>query len=196
VQQRWRLAVEYARFGDHEAAAREVVEAERYVRDIGNDQMAIMIGYARAEVVLRAGNVTDAREFSTRFKEMGAGSTLFGSFVTEWSAVLDARVALAEGDPAEAEAHVVVAIGTTSERGDIPDLATVTELLALVRHARGRDDSAARLLALAQQIRGRLDLGDPDVRRLVAEIGEPARLGLTKAEALRQIREEAGISTG
>jgi predicted ATPase/DNA-binding SARP family transcriptional activator len=193
VQQRWRLAVEYARLGDHESAAREVVEAENYIRDIGNDQMSIVVGYARAEVALRAGNVAEARALSARINETAAGSATLEPFVTEWSAVLDARIELAEGNPAEAEARVVVAIGTTSERGDIPDLATATELLAHIRHVRGRDDSAARLLALAQRLRGRLDLGDPDVRRLVAELGEPARLDLSKAEMLRQVHEEAGI---
>ncbi|NKE61201.1 AfsR/SARP family transcriptional regulator [Lentzea sp. PSKA42] len=193
VQQRWRLAVEYARLGDHAAAEREVVEAEKYVRDIGNDQMSIMIGYAKAEVVLRAGRVAEARELSTQFKQAAMASVVLGSFVTEWSALLDGRIAMAEGKLDEAEARVAVAIGTTSDRGDMPDLSTVTEILAQVRHAQGRDAAATRLLALAQAFRGRLDLGDPDVRRLVAELGEPAPLSITKAEALRQVREEAGI---
>ncbi|GAA3625251.1 BTAD domain-containing putative transcriptional regulator [Lentzea roselyniae] len=195
VQQQWRLAVEYARAGDHESAAREVAEAEQYVRDVGNDQMSLMVGYAKAEVRLRAGHAAEARELSTRFKESATISAVFGSYVAEWSAILDARIALEEGDLAEAEARAAVAIGMTSDRGDMPDLATVTELLAHIRHRQGRD-SAARLLALAQVIRGRLDLGDPDVRRLVAELGEPGQLTIGKAEALRELREEAGISTG
>ncbi|WP_232836807.1 BTAD domain-containing putative transcriptional regulator [Lentzea terrae] len=191
VQQRWRLAVEYARLGDHETAAREVAEAEKYVQDIGNDQMSIMIGYAKAEVVLRAGRTAEARELSARFKEQATRSVLLGSFVTEWSALLDGRIAVADGAPDEAEACAAVAIGSTSERGDMPDLATAAELLALVRHAQGRDDTAYRLLGLAQVIRGRIDLGDPDLRRLVSLVGEPERPSLTKAEALREIRAEA-----
>lgn len=193
VQQRWRLAVEYARAGDHESAKREVFEAEQYVRDIANDQMSIMVGYAKAEVTLRAGHPAEARELSARFKESVTSSSLLGSFVTEWSAVLDARIAIAEGDPAEAEARAAVAIGTMSDRGDMPDLAAAAELLAHIRHVQGRDDAAARLLALARRIRGRLDLGDPDVRRLVSEIGEPEPLTITKAEALHQVRAEAGL---
>ncbi|MEU0878581.1 BTAD domain-containing putative transcriptional regulator [Lentzea sp. NPDC005914] len=194
VQQRWRLAVEYARAGDHESAAREVAEAEKYVQGIGNDQMTIMIGYARAEVALRAGRVAEAREFSTRFRRLATDSVVLNGFVTEWSAMLEGRIALASGKPAEAEAHIAVAVRTTSDRSDMPDVASVTELLALVRHAQGRDDRAARLLALAQVIRGRLDLGEPDLRRLVASLGAPQRLGLTKAEALQEIRAEAGVS--
>jgi predicted ATPase/DNA-binding SARP family transcriptional activator len=194
VQQRWRLAVEYARLGDHAAAEREVIEAERYVQAIGNDQMSIMIDYAKAEVLLRAGRVAEARELSARFKRRATTSAVLGSFVTEWSAVLESRIAVAEGNPAEAEARIAVAVGTTSDRSDMPDLATVVELLAHVRFTEGRRDSAARLLALAQLVRGRLDLGDPDVRMLVAELGEPEPSQLTKAEALRKIREEAGIS--
>ncbi|WP_434444795.1 BTAD domain-containing putative transcriptional regulator [Lentzea sp. E54] len=194
VQQRWRLAVEYARLGDHAAAERQVAEAEQYVREIGNDHMSIMIGYAKAEVLLRAGETAQARELSDWFKESATTSTLFGSFVTEWSAMLDARIAVADGNLDEAEACVAVAIGATSDRGDMPDLSTVTELLAHVRHRQGRAGAATRLLALAQVIRGRLDMGDPDVRRMVAELGEPEPLSITKAEALHQVREEAGIA--
>ncbi|MEV6236099.1 BTAD domain-containing putative transcriptional regulator [Lentzea sp. NPDC051838] len=194
VQQRWRLAVEYARMGDHESAAREVAEAEKFVQSIGNDQMAIMVGYARAEVVLRSGQAAEARAFSARFKELATESTMLSAFVTEWGAMLDGRIAIVEGRPSDAEPHIAVAIKTTAERGDMPDVAAVTELLALVRHAQGRDDAAFRLLGLAQLIRGRLDLGDPDVRRLVAAIGTPERLELTKAEALQAIHAEAGVS--
>lgn len=194
VQQRWRLAVEYARLGDHAAAERETIEAERYVQAIGNDQMSIMIDYAKAEVLLRAGRLAEARELGDRFKRRATTSAVLHSFVTEWSAMLESRLAVAEGNPAEAEARIAIAVGTTSDRSDMPDLATVTELLAQVRFAEGRRDSAARLLALAKRIRGRLDLGDPDVRMLVAELGEPEPVQLTKAETVREIRAEAGIS--
>lgn len=196
VQQRWRLAVEYARMGDHAAALREVAEAEQYVRDIGNDQLSIMIGYAKAEVLLRTGDSARARELSEDFKQRATTSAVFGSFVTEWSAVLDARIAIAEGRPDEAEARVATAVSTTSDRGDIPDLSTVVELFAQVRYAQGRRREASRMLALAQVIRGRLDLGDPEVRQMVAEFGEPERLEITREEALREVREEAGISAG
>jgi hypothetical protein len=196
VHQRWRLAVEYARLGDHETAAREVAEAEKYVNDIGNDQLSVMIGYAKAEVWLRSGRLAEARAQSTRLKRSAGSSAVLAPFVREWSANLDGRLAVAEGRPDEAEACVAIAIETTSDRGDMPDLASVTELLAIVRHRQGRDEVAARVLALAQRIRGRLDLGDPDVRRLVAEIGEPEPLALTKAEALREIRAEAGVGSG
>jgi predicted ATPase/DNA-binding SARP family transcriptional activator len=195
VQQRWRLAVEYARFGDHESAAREVAEAEKYVNGIGNDQLSIMIGYAKAEIWLRSGRLAEARAQSVRLKQSAGTSTMLTPFVREWSANLDGRIAVAEGRPDEAEAGVAIAIETTSDRGDMPDLASVTELLAIVRHQQGRDEVAARMLALARRIRGRLDLGDPDVRRLVAEIGEPEPLSLTKAEAVREIRAEAGIGS-
>ncbi len=194
VQQRWRLAVEYARFGDHESAAREVAEAETYVKAIGNDQMAIMTGYARAEVVLRAGRIDEARELSARLKELGTDSVMLTGFITEWSAMLDGRIAIAEGRPADAEPRIALAVRATSDRGDMPDVAAVAELLALVRHAQGRDDAASRLLALAQAIRGRLDLGDPDVRRLAETLGTPERLVLAKAEALQAVRAEAGVS--
>ncbi|MET9232058.1 BTAD domain-containing putative transcriptional regulator [Lentzea sp. NPDC003310] len=193
VQQRWRLAVEYARLGDNEAAAREVAEAEQVVHDAGNDQLNLMIGYAKAEVMLRSDRTPEARELSARFREAATTAAALTPFVTEWSAILDARIALAEGRPDEAEAHVVVAVTTTSDRNDMPDLAAVTELLARVRHVQGRPEAAARLLGLAHVIRGRLDLGDPGVRHLVAELGEPAPPDITKAEARQRVRDEAGL---
>ncbi|MCG8926995.1 BTAD domain-containing putative transcriptional regulator [Lentzea sp. CC55] len=196
VQQRWRLAVEYARMGDHAAAEREITGAEEFVRTVGNEQLSIMLDYAKAEIRLRAGRVEEARALSTAFRQRVATPTALGSFIAEWVAMLDARIALADGRFDEAAGFAAVAVGTTSERADMPDLATVTELLALVRHSQGRAGAAARLLALAQVVRGSLDMGDPDVRRLVAELGEPERLAITKAEALRRIREEAGFSTG
>ncbi|WP_394618461.1 BTAD domain-containing putative transcriptional regulator [Lentzea sp. JNUCC 0626] len=196
VQQRWRLAVEYARLGDTEAAVREVEQAEKFVRDAGYDQLNLMIGYAKAEVMLRSGHIEEARLLSTRFKDAASVAAFLGPFVTEWSAILDARIALAEGNPDEALACAMIAVGTTSDRGDMPDLSGVTELLARVRLAQGRTDAAVRLLGLAQLIRGRLDLGDPDVRRMVAELGTPEPLTISKAEAMRQVRAEAGLSTG
>ncbi|MET9631635.1 hypothetical protein ABZX92_29645, partial [Lentzea sp. NPDC006480] len=154
--------------------------------------LAVMTGYARAEVVLRAGRVAEASELSAGFKKMATLSPMLNGFVTEWGAMLDGRIAIAEGRPDDAEPCVAVAVRTTSERGDMPDLAGVTELLALVRHAQGRDEVALRLLGLAQMIRGRIDLGDPDIRRLAEILGMPERLGITKAEALQEIRAEAG----
>ncbi|MCX2949090.1 BTAD domain-containing putative transcriptional regulator [Lentzea sp. NEAU-D7] len=196
VQQRWRLAVEYARMGDHAAAAREVAAAEQFVGDVGNDQLSAMLDYAKAEVMLRAGRVDEARALSDSFKQRTTTPSVLGTFVAEWIAMLDARIAIADGRFDDAEASAGVAVETTSARGDMPDLSTVAELLAQVRHRQGRDDAARRLMALAQLIRGRLDMGDPDVRHLVAELGEPAPLTITKAEALRRVREEAGLSTG
>ncbi|HUQ57686.1 BTAD domain-containing putative transcriptional regulator [Lentzea sp.] len=193
VQQRWRLAVEYSRMGDHAAAEREIAGAEQFVRDVGNDQLSTMLEYAKAEVVLRAGRVEEARALSTSFKQRATSSSTLGSFVAEWASTLDARIALAGGGFDHAAALVALAIRTTSDRGDMPDLSGVTELLAFIREAQGRDDATVRLLALAQIIRGRLDMGDPDVRRLVARFGEPEPLPITKAEAVRQVREEAGI---
>ncbi|SDG65118.1 Predicted ATPase [Lentzea fradiae] len=193
VQQRWRLAVEYARMGDHEAAEREIAGAEDFARSGGNDQLSALLDYAKAEVLLRAGKVEQARALSEAFRRRATMSSLLSSFAEEWAATLDARVALVGGRFGDAAAFTATAITTTSDRADMPDLAGVTELLAVVRDAEGRPDAARRLLALAQVIRGRLDLGDPDVRRLVDTHGEPEPLTITKTEALREVRAEAGV---
>ncbi|WP_235921253.1 BTAD domain-containing putative transcriptional regulator [Lentzea tibetensis] len=193
IQHQWRLAVEHARLGDHAAAARVVDEAERFVREIGNDELAAMVLYAKAEVRLSSGAPADAHELSVRFKQAASTLSLPSEFAAEWAATLDARIALAEGRYTDAEEAVAVVITTTSARGDIPDLAATTELLAQIRHAQQENDVAARLLALARLVRGRLDLGDPAVRQLVAELGDPKPVDLAKKQAVEEIRRVAGV---
>ncbi|MGZ3144936.1 ATP-binding protein [Lentzea chajnantorensis] len=192
VQQHWRLAVEYARLGDLGAAQRQLAEAERFVQETGNEQMSAMILYAKAEIRLRCGAVTEARELAESFRVRGTAAAL-GAFGEEWSAMLEARIALAEHRFADAEQGVAVAVETTSARSDMPDLAAVTEILAQVRHGQGAGDVALRLLALVKLLRGGLDLGDPGVRGLIAELGEPDAAQVPKDDALREIRKEAGL---
>ncbi len=193
VQQHWRLAVEYARLGDIPAAQRQLAEAERFEEATGNDQMAAMIRYAKAEIQLRAGEVAQAKELAESFHRMGTPA-LLGTFGAEWSALLETRIALAEGRYADAGRCVATAVRTTSARSDVPDLAAATELLAQVRHGEGADDTALRLLGLVKLLRGGLDLGDPGVRGLIAEIGEPDAAAVPRDEAVREILQEAGVT--
>ncbi|WP_053735274.1 BTAD domain-containing putative transcriptional regulator [Nocardia sp. NRRL S-836] len=192
VQQHWRIAVEYARMGDLAAAQEQLAEAERFVRETGNDQMTALIWYAKAEIRLRSGAVAEARELADSFRAVG-DSELLGTFAAEWSALLEARICLVEGRHAEAERAVAVAVELTSARNDMPDLAAAVEILARVRHDQGADDVAWRLLGLAKLVRGGLDLGDPGVRDLVAALGDPDAATVPKDEAMREIRREAGV---
>jgi hypothetical protein len=50
------------------------------------------------------------------------------------------------------------------------DLAGVVELLARIRYAQRRPRDAVTLLGTAELIRGRLDLGDQQIRDLVATL--------------------------
>jgi hypothetical protein len=98
----------------------------------------------------------------------------------------------------------MVALRATSARRDMPDLAQIAELLASVRGQRGDEETAATLLGMSQVVRGTFDAGNPEVRRLVADLkaglGEQryAELyrvgsGKSKKDALDWLYRMAGV---
>jgi predicted ATPase/DNA-binding SARP family transcriptional activator len=190
IQQRWRLATEYARAGDLETAMREMREAERYAIDSGNDQLSVMVLVGLADLLSRAGRIDEAREVAIRFRAMMAKVPLPGIFGEEFGGLIDAAVALAAGEYETAERGIAVAVKSTVERGDMPDLGRAVEVLALIRYRQERYEIAARLLGASKVIRGRIDLGEPDIVRLVEDQRE--RFGADRFEAL--LVHDAGLS--
>ncbi|MGW4520581.1 ATP-binding protein [Amycolatopsis sp. NPDC004378] len=196
VQHWWRLAVERARLGDIEGAWRDQEAAERYGREIGNPQQKAILAFGRIELCLRSGRLAEARAALDRLKELTWEAAFPEGMGEEWVSAFEGRVALAENRPDAAEAHVVKAIRATRDRGDMPDLAGAVELLALVRDRQGRFEESARLLGTSALIRGRFDLGNPDVRELIADLR--ARLSDTKYDevvaAVRGMSKEDAIA--
>ncbi|MEU3625234.1 AfsR family transcriptional regulator [Amycolatopsis coloradensis] len=182
IQQRWRLATEYARAGDLDTAMREIREAERYAIDTGNDQLAVMVLVGKADLLSRAGRVDEAREVAARFRELMAKVPLPGMFGEEFGGFIDTEVALAAGELDEAERAAAVVVKSTKERGDMPDLARIVEVVALIRFRQGRPGGAVRLLGTANLLRGRLDLGEPSIRELIDDLRE--HFGEERYEAL------------
>ncbi len=170
VQQWWRLAVERARAGDIEGATRELDFAERYTRETANRQLVIILLFGRAELFLLTGAHQQARELLGRVESMVADAPFPAAMVEEWLGVFEARILLAEGRPAQAEAPALVSMRATLRRGDMPDVAGAVEVLAMIRHRQGRPADAARVLGIATLIRGRFDYGNLQIRELIASL--------------------------
>ncbi|MEV6873721.1 BTAD domain-containing putative transcriptional regulator [Amycolatopsis sp. NPDC051128] len=170
VQHWWRLAVERARAGDFEGAWRDQEAAERYGEGITNPQHKAILMFGRLELLLRTGELAEARALLDRVAALGGDGWFPGGIGDEFIHAFEARLLLAQGRPDEAEPHLAVAIRATNRRGDMPDMAGVVELLAMLRGSQGRYETAARVLAASAVVRGRLDLGSPEVRALIADL--------------------------
>ncbi|QKV77659.1 BTAD domain-containing putative transcriptional regulator [Amycolatopsis sp. Hca4] len=167
VQHWWRLAVERARAGDFEGAWRDQEAAERYGEGITNLQHRAILMFGRLELLLRTGRLAEARALLDRVAAMGGEDWFPGGIGDEFLHAFEARILLAQDRADEAEPHALIAIRATNRRGDMPDLAGAVELLAMIRERQGRPETAARVLAASAVIRGRLDLGSPEVRALI-----------------------------
>ena len=172
VQQWWRLALERARTGDIEGASRELDFAERYARGTGNRQLKVVLLFGRAELMLLTGEPERARELLANVASMADDSPFPAAMAEEWLGVFEARILLAEGRADEAEAPAMVSMRATLRRGDMPDVAGVVEVLAMIRHRQGRPAEAACVLGVATLIRGRFDYGSPQIRALIASLQE------------------------
>ncbi|WP_410615662.1 BTAD domain-containing putative transcriptional regulator [Amycolatopsis sp. lyj-109] len=167
VQNWWRLAVERARAGDFEGAWRDQEAAERYGEGITNVQHRAILMFGRLELLLRTDRLAEARALLDRISAMGGDDWFPGGMGDEFIQAFEARILLAQGRTDEAEPHAAIAIRATNGRGDMPDLAGAVELLAMIRERQGRPETATRVLAASAVIRGRLDLGSPEVRTLI-----------------------------
>ena len=113
---------------------------------------------------------------------------------TSSSTPFEARILLAEGRADEAESHVAVAVRATNRRGDMPDLAGAVELLAMVRFAQGRPETALRVLAASAVVRGRIDLGSPEVRGLIDDLRAALPDYDSRYEELRAVSKKDTIA--
>jgi predicted ATPase/DNA-binding SARP family transcriptional activator len=193
VQQWWRLAIERSRAGDHAGAWRELEAAERYAE--GNRQLLMILAFGRAEILLREGRLPEAWAMVRQIEGMAGTWPFPAEFETEWLGLYTAAIHLAEGHPDLAESGAVAAVRSIAARSDMPDLARVVELFAEIRFQQGRTEAAARLLGLSSAVRGRFDLGNPEVVTLIGKL--EAALGPRYAEILAEVRamtREDGIA--
>ncbi|WP_340685374.1 BTAD domain-containing putative transcriptional regulator [Amycolatopsis coloradensis] len=190
IQQRWRLATEYARAGDLETAMREMRDAERYAIDTGNDQLAVMVLVGKADLLSRAGRIDEARAVGARFRERMATVPMPGLFGDEFGGYIDTEIALAAGELDEAARGAAIVVKSTAERGDMADLGRIVEVCGLIRFRQEKPEAAVRLLGAAKLLRGRLDLGEPGIRQLIDDLRE--HFGEERYEEL--LVQDAGLS--
>ncbi|MEV5720324.1 BTAD domain-containing putative transcriptional regulator [Amycolatopsis mediterranei] len=194
VQHWWRLAVERARAGDFEGAWRDQEAAERYGEDIANLQHRAILMFGRLELLLRTDRLAEARALLDRVAAMGGDDWFPGGIGDEFIHAFEARLLLAQGRADEAEPHARIAIQAINQRGDMPDLAGVVELLAIIRERQGRPETAARVLAASAVIRGRLDRGSPEVRALIESLRAALPDYGSRYEAGRQVSKKDAIA--
>ncbi|MFJ1766553.1 BTAD domain-containing putative transcriptional regulator [Amycolatopsis sp. NPDC088138] len=194
VQHWWRLAVERARAGDFEGAWRDQEAAERYGAAITNPQQKIVLLFGRLELLVRTGRLAEARVQLDRVGELARDAEFPGGMGEEWVNAAEARLSLATGRPGEAEPFAVATIRSTYLRGDMPDLAGAVELLALIRAGQGRFEVAVRALAASAVIRGRLDLGSPELRELRASLNAALPEYEERYEQARKVSKEDTIT--
>jgi predicted ATPase/DNA-binding SARP family transcriptional activator len=174
-QGNWVLGVRRAdialRRGDLDAALAFATEV-RDARNVGTDER-IFAATAAAGVLIERGDVAGARaqleDAAARLDrgepfipQAGHGRAIIAATAT--------RVALAEGDLEGAQRRVAEAAELAAGTRDMPLLAHVGLVAAVVAEAHGRAEQAAELLGAAEVLRGAADAMHPDVVRLTARL--------------------------
>ncbi|GAA3556571.1 BTAD domain-containing putative transcriptional regulator [Amycolatopsis ultiminotia] len=193
VQQWWRLAVEHSRAGDQAGAWRELAAARRYVEADGSGQLRVILLLGQVEVLKREGKTAQVREICREILAAQADWPFPEGIETEWLARVESYLLIAEQKPDEAEASALGALRAAGRRSDIPELAESLEVLARIRYLQDRPAEATRLLAWTAVVRGRLDLGSPEVRQLIEDLCRElgaARFEELSAQARRVPRAE------
>ncbi|PFG48851.1 DNA-binding SARP family transcriptional activator/predicted ATPase [Amycolatopsis sulphurea] len=195
VQQWWRLAEERSRAGDQPGSRRELDGAWRYAEASGTRQLQAILLLGYEVVAMRERDFARAREIGREIRSAQQEWPFpDGGFEDEWLAALDASLLVAEEKPDEAEPLVATVLRVVAHRADMPRLAEVIELLARIRYQQHETEEAARLLWLTEVVRGRLDLGSPEVRELIHKLGNDlgqSRLEELAAEVRRVPRAES-----
>jgi predicted ATPase/DNA-binding SARP family transcriptional activator len=190
----FQLITERLRAGDLAGARADLDRAEQLLRDATATTSLGLLGLIRADVARRCGDLARARAiyedcldtlYLIRGMQPEAPSYALSGLV--W-------VASAQGDLPAAERYqreIVTLCGDSSNR---PLVARAAETLAGLLAARGDFAGAARALGSAEAIRGRPDLGSPDVAGVV--VAARAGLGTERyvAEYAAGLTEPVGIS--
>jgi predicted ATPase/DNA-binding SARP family transcriptional activator len=205
VQQLWRLALERSRAGDLPGAWREMNEADAIARRSANTQLSNMVLFGQAELSLRSRDLPTARDLIMRMRVVVQELPFPPQMAEEWVATFEAKLAFEEERFEDAVTLLGTAIRSTTDRHDMPDVAQIAELLALIRGRQGATEAAVTLIAVSEAVRGAFDFGNPDTRALVAELteelGDQRYLELyqrsssvSKAEGVELLRRDAGVS--
>ncbi|MGW5050536.1 BTAD domain-containing putative transcriptional regulator [Actinokineospora sp. NPDC004072] len=197
---RARLGLTRARAGDLAGAERELTEALRLAEERGGHELAALGRIWLAAVARQAGDLDRAAELVA---EGRAALHALERPSAQWLAVhgcVSADLACATGDPAAARGWLREALAAMAQTPDMPVVAAIAGSAARAAATAGDHATAARLIGIATAIRGRPDLGDPELPGLLAaiddRIGEAERLrahdagaGLPQAAALAELAD-------
>ncbi|MCP2271970.1 putative ATPase [Actinokineospora diospyrosa] len=173
-----RLGLQRARAGDLVGAEADLRRAMDLASSSTQESQALLLGWLAALVRLR-GDLDEAKVL------LGRGRALLEvneSRTPHWYAMFSsvaAQIALAEGDPEAALAHLAESLKVIVPVGDMPHIGSVAEVVACTLLARADPIGSARVLAMAEVIRGAPDLGNPEVVELRANLD--AALGVDGA---------------
>ncbi|MBM7771460.1 putative ATPase [Actinokineospora baliensis] len=173
-----RLGLQRGRAGDLVGAEADLRHAMDLASSSTQESQALLLGWLASLVRLR-GDLDEARELLRRGKvllESNEGRT------PHWFAMFSsvaAQIAIAEGDPETALAHLAESLKIIVPVGDMPHIGSVAELVACTLLARADPIGSARVLAMAEVIRGAPDLGNPELVELRANLD--AALGVDGA---------------
>ncbi|UJW34687.1 winged helix-turn-helix domain-containing protein [Saccharothrix sp. AJ9571] len=202
-QQFWRLAMERARSGDLVGAWAEMARLEQLSEEYPSDENAIFLLYGKAELARRGGDAAYCREVLAELSARPVETPFPPGTTLEWASRGLAALAVTEGRLADARVHIAAGAQSATNRRDVADLARSAELLAMVQHREGAAAESAAMLGISTRLRGVLDLGEPEVRELMAnltaELGEPAYEAaylygsqLSKEDAIAEFLARAG----
>jgi tetratricopeptide (TPR) repeat protein len=190
----FQLIWERLRAGDLAGARDDLALAERLLQDATGGASLALLGLMRGDVARGGGDLDLARSEYEQCLDglrgvsgMQPDAPLFALFGLVW-------VAAAQGDLPAAERYQREIAALCQGSFNQPLVARAAETLAALLAARGEFAGAARALATAERLRGRPDLGSPDVAGVV----EAARAGLGTeryaAEYAAGLSEPVGIA--
>ncbi len=181
----FQLAVQRAHGGDLAGARADLARAERYADRTGEASHRFVLRFGAAEIDRMAGDLAAARAGFARslaeFDQAPGLPTEARVGVLTGLAFTDAAL----GDLTGSRRWVGELVELAEKRQNRPTLALAACAAAGLRLAQGRPADAARLLGLADAIRGIADLGSPDVRRIDA--AARAALGEAAHRAARAV---------
>jgi hypothetical protein len=204
VQQLSRLATERMRVGDQTGAWRDMREAQRIAESSGQLEHEAIARFTLLDLARRAGDFEEAHGALDWLAAVADRLPFPMRMSDEWVAVFGASLAVSEGDVAFARENLPSAIRLSSNRRDMPDVATAAQVGARLLAFEGEFTRAAWALGVSKAARGAFDHGDPELAELIeeitAEIGKAAfetayRDGadLSKEDAIAGLCAEFGV---
>ncbi|MFC7612566.1 hypothetical protein ACFQV2_01755 [Actinokineospora soli] len=185
-----RLGVTRARADDLDGAERDLTDALHLAEERGGRELAALALFWLAMVARRRGDLDRAARL------LADGEAALSAVTRpspQWTAIhlcTAADLARATGDPDTALAHLRDALTAMAATPDMPVTATIADAAALVL-ADTDPARAARLVGIGVALRGRPDLGNPELATLHTHAGaalDQATALAELADALQPIR--------